>query len=277
MHNYLKLLQKVMNTDTVRNNRTGVATKSIFGEQIRFDLTMGYPLVTTKKVHFKSVVHELLWMISGSTNNNDLNKHGVTIWDEWAEDDGNLGPIYGKQWRSWDRPQLKYEGPTTLRLDKHPLDQLQASIDLINSDPGSRRNIVSAWNPADIPNMVLAPCHCFFQWYVTDEYRLSCHMYQRSADAFLGVPFNIASYALLTHMVAQVTDLRVGELVISYGDLHIYKNHFEQVIEQLSRDPVPRPALHLTSNVRSIDGFGYEDIKLVDYNPHSAIKAEVAI
>lgn len=260
MYQYLNLLSDVLTNGVTREDRTGVGTRSIFGAQLRFDLSMGFPLVTTKKVHFKSVMGELLWFISGSSSANELReKYGVTIWDEWADRNGDLGPVYGKQWRDW-------EG----------IDQLASVVSEIKTNPNSRRLIVSAWNPVDIPDMALPPCHVLFQFYVADG-RLSCSMYQRSADVFLGLPFNIASYALLTHMVAQVTDLVVGDLVISLGDVHLYNNHVAQAREQLARTPRALPYLWLNSDVRDIDAFTPDDIRIGAYNPWPAIKAEVAV
>jgi len=261
---YLELLRTAMFTGEEKADRTRTGTLSIFGAQMRFDLREGFPLVTTKKVHFKSVVHELLWFIRGDTNVKYLNDNGVTIWNEWANKDGNLGPIYGKQWRSWPTPNGR------------SIDQLARVIDRIRRDPDSRRHIVSAWNVAELPYMALAPCHCLFQFYVSNG-RLSCQVYQRSADLFLGVPFNIASYALLTHMVAQVCDLEVGDLVWTGGDCHIYDNHRGQVVHQILRTPRKLPTLLLNRGVKNINEFTFDDVTLVNYLHHPAIKGEVAV
>ncbi len=264
MRAYLDLLREVLERGVEKSDRTGVGTRSVFGRQLRFDLAAGFPLVTTKKVHTKSVIHELLWFIRGETNTRYLREHGVSIWDEWADENGDLGPIYGAQWRSWPVPS----GET--------IDQLANVIDEIRRRPDSRRLVVSAWNVAALPEMALMPCHALFQFYVA-EGRLSCQLYQRSADLFLGVPFNIASYALLTHMVAQATGLGVGDFVHTFGDAHIYSNHTEQVREQLSREPRPLPTLRLNPEVREIDAFTFEDIAIENYNPHPAIRAPVAV
>jgi thymidylate synthase len=264
MQVYLDLLRHVLTTGQRKADRTGTGTLSVFGHQMRFDLQAGFPLVTTKRVHFKSVVHELLWFIRGDTNTRYLRENGVTIWDEWADANGELGPVYGKQWRSWPAP------------DGRSIDQLAQVIAQIKANPDSRRHIVSAWNVADLPAMALAPCHCLFQFHVADG-KLSCQLYQRSADLFLGVPFNIASYALLTHMVAQVTGLEAGDFIWTGGDCHIYLNHLDQVREQLSRIPFPLPTLRLNPAVTRIDDFVFEDIELLDYQHHPAIKAPVAI
>ena len=264
MQVYLDLLRHVLTTGQRKADRTGTGTLSVFGHQMRFDLQAGFPLVTTKRVHFKSVVHELLWFIRGDTNTRYLRENGVTIWDEWADANGELGPVYGKQWRSWPAP------------DGRSIDQLAQVIAQIKANPDSRRHIVSAWNVADLPAMALAPCHCLFQFHVADG-KLSCQLYQRSADLFLGVPFNIASYALLTHMVAQVTGLEAGDFIWTGGDCHIYLNHLDQVREQLSRAPFPLPTLRLNPAVTRIDDFVFEDIELLDYQHHPAIKAPVAI
>lgn len=264
MHSYLGLLNELYCSGVERDDRTGVGTVGVFGRQLHFDLSQGFPLLTTKKIHFKSVVYELLWLLSGSTNIAFLNEHGISIWDEWADSEGELGPIYGKQWRSWQCP------------DGRVVDQITEVIQSLRDNPYSRRHIVSAWNPADTSKMSLPPCHCLFQFYVA-EGKLSCHMYQRSADIFLGVPFNIASYALLTHMVAQCVNLKPGELVISYGDVHLYKNHKAQADEQLSRAPRNLPTLGLNPRLRDIFEFTYSDILLKDYDPHPRIQASVAV
>lgn len=264
MQAYLDLLTRIVETGVEKTDRTGTGTQSVFGHQMRFDLADGFPLVTTKKLHMKSIVHELLWFLAGDTNIGYLKKHGVRIWDEWADGNGELGPVYGKQWRSWAAP------------DGRTIDQISQALELIGSDPDSRRIIVSAWNPADIPDMALAPCHCLFQFYVADG-RLSCQLYQRSADVFLGVPFNIASYALLTAMMAQVTGLKPGDFVHTFGDAHLYNNHVEQVREQLSRAPRPRPTLNLKDRGQSLFEFEYNDIEIVGYDPHPHIAAPVAV
>ena len=247
-----------------KHDRTGTGTLSVFGHQMRFDLSDGFPLVTTKKLHLKSIVHELLWFLAGDTNVRALQENGVSIWDEWADDEGDLGPVYGKQWRSWERP------------DGGTVDQIAWVTDEIRRNPDSRRLIVSAWNPADLDRMALAPCHCLFQFYVA-EGRLSCQLYQRSADAFLGVPFNIASYALLTLMVAQVSGLDAGEFVHTLGDAHLYLNHLEQARLQLSRAPRPLPKMTLNPAVTDLFAFHYEDFSLQGYEPHPHIKAKVAV
>ncbi|MCQ2177403.1 MAG: thymidylate synthase [Bacteroidales bacterium] len=264
MKQYLELLQEIMDNGVIRSDRTGVGTKSIFGHQMRFDLSEGFPLLTTKKVHLKSIIYELLWFIKGSTNITWLKEHGVSIWDEWADENGDLGPVYGKQWRSWQTP------------DGRSIDQLSQVIETIKNNPDSRRMIVCAWNPSDVDNMALPPCHCFFQFYVA-EGRLSCQLYQRSADTFLGVPFNIASYALLTMMIAQVCNLKPGEFIHTTGDTHIYLNHFDQVREQLSREPRKLPVMHINPEIDSIFDFKYEDFQLEGYDPYPAIKAAVAV
>ena len=264
MKQYLDLLQEIMDKGVVKSDRTGVGTKSIFGHQMRFDLSEGFPLLTTKKVHLRSIIHELLWFISGDTNIGYLHDNKVTIWDEWADANGDLGPVYGKQWRSWQTP------------DGRSIDQLSEVIETIKKNPDSRRMIVCAWNPSDVDKMALPPCHCFFQFYVADG-RLSCQLYQRSADTFLGVPFNIASYAMLTMMIAQVCGLQPGEFVHTTGDTHIYLNHFDQVREQLSREPRPLPTMRLNPEVKSIFDFKYEDFTLEGYDPWPAIKAPVAV
>lgn len=264
MRQYLDLMRRILDTGMRKDDRTGTGTLSVFGHQMRFDLTQGFPLVTTKKLHLKSIIHELIWFLNGDTNVAYLHRHGVSIWDEWADEAGDLGPIYGRQWRSWPAP------------DGETIDQLGQVVSEIRRNPDSRRLVVSAWNVADLPRMRLAPCHCLFQFYVADG-RLSCQLYQRSADVFLGVPFNIASYALLTHMVAQVTGLGVGDFVHTFGDAHLYSNHLEQAREQLSREPRPLPRLKLNPAVRDLDAFRYEDIAIEDYDPHPAIRAEVAV
>jgi thymidylate synthase len=264
MRAYLDLLAEVRHHGTPKSDRTGTGTHSVFGRQLRFDLGEGFPLVTTKRVHLKSVIHELLWFLAGDTNIDYLKRNGVRIWDEWADADGDLGPVYGRQWRSWPAP----DGAT--------IDQLADIVDRIRRDPDSRRLVVSAWNVADLPAMALAPCHALFQFYVADG-RLSCQLYQRSADLFLGVPFNIASYALLTHMVAQVTGYRPGEFVHTFGDAHVYRNHFDQVDRQLEREPRPRPTLHLDPDVQDLFAFGYDHVRIEGYDPHPAIPAPVAV
>lgn len=264
MKQYLDLLQHVLDHGKPKKDRTGTGTLSIFGHQMRFDLGAGFPLVTTKKVHLKSVIYELLWFLRGDTNITFLNEHGVTIWDEWADERGELGPIYGYQWRSWPAP------------DGQHIDQLSRVIDEIKRDPDSRRLIVSAWNVADLPAMALAPCHTIFQFYVNDG-RLSCQLYQRSADLFLGVPFNIASYALLTMVIAQVTDLGPGDFIHTFGDAHIYQNHLDQVKLQLQREPRPLPTMELNPAVRSVFDFAYDDFHLVGYDPHPRIPAPIAV
>ena len=264
MKQYLALLSLLLETGTRKSDRTGTGTFSLFGHQIRFDLSTGFPLVTTKKVHFKSIVHELLWFLAGDTNITYLNNNNVHIWDEWADTEGNLGPVYGKQWRSWSAP------------DGRVIDQISDIIEQIKTNPDSRRLVVTAWNPADIPKMALAPCHCLFQFYVVNG-TLSCQLYQRSADIFLGVPFNIASYALLTMMIAQVTNLKVGEFIHSFGDVHLYDNHIPQAKLQLTRDIRPLPILKLNPNIHNIFDFKDTDILLEKYHPHPSIKADVAV
>ena len=261
---YEDLLRDVLEHGTHKSDRTGTGTTSVFGRQIRFDLAQGFPLITTKRVHMKSIVYELLWFLQGSSNVRWLQEHGVSIWDEWADADGELGPVYGVQWRSWPTP------------GGGVIDQLSDVIEQIRTNPDSRRLIVSAWNPADIPDMALAPCHALFQFYVADG-KLSCQLYQRSADLFLGVPFNIASYALLTAMIAQQTDLALGDFVWTGGDCHIYDNHREQVAEQLTRDPYPSPRLRFTRRPASIFDYAFEDIVVEDYQHHPAIRGAVAV
>ena len=265
MQAYLDLLAKILRDGEVRADRTGTGTRSIFGHQLRFDLSLGFPLVTTKKLHWKSIVHELLWFLRGETNIAYLKEHGVGIWDEWADERGDLGPIYGKQWRAWEAP------------DGRAIDQISKIIAEIIQNPSSRRLIVTAWNPADLPAMALAPCHCLFQFYVGGGGRLSCQLYQRSADVFLGVPFNIASYALLTAMVAQATGLKPGDFVHSFGDVHLYLNHVPQAELQLGRAPRPLPRLKLNPEIKSIFDFRFEDIVLEAYDPYPAIPAPVAV
>lgn len=264
MQQYLDLMARVRTQGVAKTDRTGTGTLSVFGHQMRFDLADGFPLVTTKKLHMKSIVHELIWFLRGETNVAYLKANGVSIWDEWADESGDLGPVYGKQWRSWVAP------------DGRTIDQIREVVETLKTNPDSRRIIVSAWNPADIPDMALAPCHCLFQFYVA-EGRLSCQLYQRSADVFLGVPFNIASYALLTMMMAQVTGLRPGDFVHTFGDAHLYLNHLEQADLQLSRTPRPLPNLTLNPKVKSIFDFRYEDVFLSGYDPHPHIKAPVAV
>lgn len=264
MRSYLELLERVMREGVDKDDRTGTGTRSLFGAQLRFDLRQGFPLVTTKKLHTRSIVHELLWFLRGETNVRSLNEAGVSIWDEWADEHGELGPVYGRQWRSWPSP------------DGAHVDQMAGLLEQIRNNPDSRRLVVSAWNVAELPAMALAPCHCLFQFYVAQG-RLSCQLYQRSADLFLGVPFNIASYALLTHLVAQACELEVGDFVHSFGDLHIYSNHFEQVRTQLQRQPLPLPQLRLNPDCRDLFGFRYEDIAFENYQCHPAIRAPVAV
>ncbi|WP_303839008.1 thymidylate synthase [Apibacter mensalis] len=264
MQVYLELLQHILNKGTRKQDRTGTGTISTFGYQMRFDLQKGFPLVTTKKLHLRSIIYELLWFLKGDTNIKYLNDHKVRIWNEWADENGDLGPVYGHQWRSWGAPNGKH------------IDQISEIIDQIKNNPDSRRIIVSAWNVADIPQMALAPCHALFQFYVADG-KLSLQLYQRSADVFLGVPFNIASYCLLLHMVAQVCNLKVGEFIHTFGDVHIYNNHIDQVNLQLTREPRLLPTLKLNPDRKDIFSFQYEDFSIDGYDPHPHIKAEVAV
>jgi thymidylate synthase len=264
MRPYLDLLSRVLETGTDRPDRTGTGTRSLFGAQMRFDLSQGFPLLTTKKLHVKSIVHELLWILSGATNVKPLQDAGVSIWDEWANPEGELGPVYGKQWRSWQAP------------DGRTIDQIKELMDQLKKNPASRRLIVSAWNPADVGQMALPPCHTLFQLYVAND-RLSCQLYQRSGDLFLGVPFNIASYALLTCMIAQVAGLERGDFVHTLGDVHVYHNHFEQARLQLTRTPKTPPQLKLDPSVKDLFAFRYEHIAIEGYDPHPGIKAPVAV
>jgi thymidylate synthase len=264
MRQYHDLLGRILDEGARKDDRTGTGTLSVFGHQMRFDLQDGFPLVTTKRLHLKSIVHELLWFLKGDTNVGYLRENGVTIWDEWADQNGDLGPVYGKQWRSWAKP------------DGGAVDQIAWVLDEIRRNPDSRRLVVTAWNPADLDRMALAPCHCLFQFYVAQG-RLSCQLYQRSADVFLGVPFNIASYALLTHMMAQATGLRPGDFVHTLGDAHLYVNHLEQARLQLTRTPRPLPRLGLNPAVRSLFDFTYDDVAIEGYDPAPAIKAPVAV
>lgn len=264
MQQYLDFMRFVLEKGIRKEDRTKTGTLSWFGYQMRFDLNQGFPLVTTKKCHLRSIIHELLWFLKGDTNITYLNENGVSIWDEWADEKGDLGPVYGKQWRSWSQPN----GET--------LDQISQVIELIRRDPDSRRLLVSAWNVADLENMALAPCHCLFQFYVVQG-RLSCQLYQRSADIFLGVPFNIASYALLTMMIAQITGLALGDFVHTFGDAHLYLNHLEQAKSQLTRSPFPLPKVQINPAIRDINDFRYEDFVLTDYQCHPVIKAPIAV
>ncbi|PHZ84957.1 thymidylate synthase [Paremcibacter congregatus] len=264
MKQYLDLMRYVRDTGVDKGDRTGTGTRSVFGHQMRFDLNAGFPMVTTKKLHLKSIIHELLWFLTGDTNIKYLQDNGVKIWDEWADENGDLGPVYGHQWRSWPTP------------DGGTVDQISQLVQMIKTNPDSRRLLVSAWNVADVDHMALPPCHCLFQFYVADG-KLSCQLYQRSADIFLGVPFNIASYALLTQMMAQVCDLEVGEFIHSFGDAHLYSNHLEQVELQLSRDPLPLPMMKINPAVKDIFGFTYDDFELVGYQSHSHIAGKVAV
>ncbi len=264
MQQYLDLLQHILDKGAQKHDRTGTGTISVFGHQMRFDLEKGFPCLTTKKLHLKSIVHELLWFLQGDTNIKYLKENEVRIWDEWADENGNLGPVYGYQWRSWPTPDGKH------------IDQISNLISQIKKNPNSRRLIVSAWNVANVDQMALPPCHCLFQFYVADG-KLSCQLYQRSADTFLGVPFNIASYALLTLMVAQVCDLKPGEFIHSFGDVHLYNNHIEQAKLQLTRSPKALPKMWINPEIKDIFGFTFNDFKLMDYDPHPHIKAEVSV
>lgn len=264
MKQYHQLLQHILDQGVEKTDRTGTGTISCFGYQMRFDLNEGFPMVTTKKLHLKSIVYELLWFLKGDTNVKYLQDNGVRIWNEWADENGDLGPVYGKQWRSWTRP------------DGGTVDQIKRVVDTIKNNPDSRRMIVNAWNAGELEDMALTPCHCLFQFYVADG-KLSCQLYQRSADTFLGVPFNIASYALLTMMMAQVCDLEYGEFIHSFGDVHLYNDHLEQARLQLSRDPRPLPTMKINPNVKSIDDFDFEDFTLENYDPHPHIKAKVSV
>ncbi len=264
MKSYLNLLSHIIDTGTDKSDRTGTGTRSCFGYQMRFDLTQGFPLLTTKKLHLKSIIYELLWFLKGDTNVKYLQDNGVKIWDAWADENGDLGPVYGKQWRRWESS------------DGQVIDQIQKTIHTIKNNPDSRRMIVNAWNVGELDSMALTPCHCLFQFYVSDG-KLSCQLYQRSADVFLGVPFNIASYALLTHMIAQVCDLEVGEFIHSFGDVHLYNNHFEQARLQMQRVPKQLPTLWIDPSVNRLEDFDYNHFKLRDYHPDPHIKASVAV
>jgi len=264
MKQYLDLLARVMDEGVDRSDRTGTGTRGVFGHQMRFNLSDGFPMLTTKKLHLKSIVHELIWFLAGDTNIKYLQENGVKIWDAWADEDGDLGPVYGKQWRRWETK------------DGTVIDQMSAVVEAVKTNPYSRRHIVSAWNPAEVDDMALPPCHCLFQFHVA-EGRLSCQLYQRSADIFLGVPFNIASYALLTHMMAQVCGLEAGDFVHTFGDAHIYSNHFEQVKLQLSREPRSLPKLTLNTDVKSLYDFTFDDVTITDYDPHKHIAGKVAV
>ncbi|MDJ1140699.1 thymidylate synthase [Marinicella marina] len=264
MQQYLDFAQHILDNGSIKSDRTGTGTTSVFGYQMRFDLKQGFPVLTTKKLHLKSIIHELLWFIAGDTNIKYLQDNGVKIWDEWADEKGDLGPVYGHQWRSWPTPN----GDT--------VDQIKNLIKQIKNNPDSRRHIVSAWNVADVDHMALPPCHCLFQFYVADN-KLSCQLYQRSADVFLGVPFNIASYALLTMMMAQVCDLEPGEFIHTFGDAHIYSNHLEQIKTQLNRTPYPLPEMKINPNVKDLFAFKFEDFELINYQAHPHIKGKVAV
>jgi thymidylate synthase len=264
MKQYLDLMKDILDNGTTKTDRTGTGTVSVFGRQLRFDLSQGFPLVTTKKLHLRSIIHELLWFLRGDTNIKYLKDNGVTIWDEWADENGNLGPVYGYQWRSWPAP------------NGAKIDQISKLIEQIKNKPDSRRHIVTAWNPAEVDSMALPPCHALFQFYVADG-KLSCQLYQRSCDTFLGLPFNIASYALLTHMVAQQCDLQVGDFVWTGGDVHLYSNHLEQVNLQLTREPFPLPSLHIKRKPETIFDYKFEDFEIVNYQSHPSIKAPIAV
>jgi thymidylate synthase len=264
MRQYLDLMAHVLSDGALKGDRTGTGTRSVFGHQMRFDLSEGFPMVTTKKLHLKSIVHELLWFLAGDTNVRYLQERGVRIWNEWARPDGDLGPVYGKQWRSWGAP------------DGSTIDQISVLLEQLRNNPNSRRLIVSAWNVGELDDMALAPCHCLFQFYVADG-KLSCQLYQRSADIFLGVPFNIASYALLTHMIAHVSGLGVGDFVHTFGDAHLYLNHLEQARQQLQREPLPLPRLWLNPDVKDLFGFTFEDVRIDGYEAHPHIAAPVAV
>ena len=264
MKQYLNLLQHIVDNGTDKSDRTGTGTRSVFGYQMRFDLQEGFPMLTTKKLHLRSIIHELLWFLEGDTNVKYLKEHKVRIWDEWADENGDLGPVYGKQWRSWET------------RDGETIDQISQAVDLIKNNPDSRRIIVNAWNVGDLPKMALSPCHCLFQFYVANG-KLSCQLYQRSADTFLGVPFNIASYALLTMMMAQVCGLEAGDFVITFGDVHLYQNHLEQTQLQLTRETRALPQMKINPEVKSIFDFKYEDFELTNYDPHPHIKAAVSV
>ncbi len=264
MQPYLTLLSDILENGADKSDRTGTGTRSLFGYQMRFDLSKGFPLLTTKKLHLKSIIYELLWFLRGETNVRWLQEHGVKIWDEWADENGDLGPVYGSQWRSWPAP------------DGRHIDQIANLVQSIKTKPDSRRHIVSAWNPAEVDDMALPPCHCLFQFYVANG-KLSCQLYQRSADTFLGVPFNIASYALLTHMMAQVCDLEVGDFVHSFGDVHLYSNHFEQARLQLTREPRALPRLVINPERKKLEDFVFEDFAFEGYDPHPHIKADVSV
>jgi len=281
MRQYLNLLTHILDNGVQKSDRTGTGTTSVFGYQMRFDLNKGFPLITTKKIHIKSIVHELLWFLQGDTNIKYLKDNGVNIWDSWANEDGELGPVYGKQWRSWDAFEFVpgHEGNGEWVPDEYrkvTIDQIAVTIKQIKNNPDSRRIIVSAWNVGDLDKMALAPCHCFFQFYVANG-KLSCQLYQRSADIFLGVPFNVASYVLLTMMIAQVCDLEVGDFIHTFGDVHIYSNHMEQVGIQLSRETRGLPTMRINPCVKNIFDFKFEDFELIGYDPHPAIKAPVAV
>ena len=264
MRQYLDLLQHILENGSEKTDRTGTGTKAVFGYQMRFDLNKGFPMLTTKKLHLKSIIHELLWFLNGDTNVKYLQENGVRIWNEWADENGDLGPVYGKQWRSWESPS----GET--------VDQISNAVHLLKTNPDSRRIIVNAWNVGELKDMALTPCHCMFQFYVADG-KLSCQLYQRSADTFLGVPFNIASYALLTMMMAQVCDLEAGEFVHTFGDVHLYSNHIEQANLQLTRSPKSLPTIKINPDVKSIFDFRFEDFQLLNYDPHPHIKAAVSV